>query len=135
MDISMYKQAITKIIGLQTGELNGETVVKDGELWRILTAEEIILVDSEYKELVSKSLVPQSITMRQARLALLAHNKLGDIQATIDNLPSPMKEQTQIEWEYASDVEITNPLIVQLMSALGFTENDIDNLFIEASKL
>jgi hypothetical protein len=81
------------------------------------------------------SLVPQSITMRQARLSLLAHNKLSDVQATIDSLPSPMKEQAQIEWEYASDIEITNPLIVQLMGALGFTESDLENLFIEASKL
>ena len=76
-----------------------------------------------------------SITMRQARLALLAHNKLSDVQTTIDSLPSPMKEQAQIEWEYASDVEITNPLIIQLMGSLGFTETNLDNLFIEASKL
>ena len=79
--------------------------------------------------------IPQSITMRQARLALLVHNKLDAVQIAINSLPSPQKEQAQIEWEYASDVKITNPLIVQLMSALGFTEVDLDNLFIEASQL
>ena len=76
-----------------------------------------------------------SITMRQARLALLAHNKLSDVQTTIDSLPSPMKEQAQIEWEYASNIEITNPLIVQLMGSLGFTETTLSDLFVEASLL
>ena len=78
---------------------------------------------------------PKSITMRQARLALLAHNKLSDVKATIDGLPSPMKEQAKIEWEYASDVDITNPLIINIMYALGFTKDTLDDLFVEAYKL
>ena len=76
-----------------------------------------------------------SITMRQARLALLAQNKLSDVQTTIDSLPSPAKEQAQIEWDYAKDVDINNPLIVQLMGSLGFTESALSDLFNEAALL
>jgi hypothetical protein len=87
----------------------------------------------EYRE--EPSQITDIVTMRQARLALLAEGKLSDVQVAIDSLQSPMKEQAQIEWEYASDVEITNPLIVNLMGVLGFTDTDLENLFIEASKL
>ena len=73
--------------------------------------------------------------MRQARLALLAQNKLSDVQTTIDSLPSPAKEQAQIEWDYAKDVDINNPLIVQLMGSLGFTESALSDLFNEAALL
>ncbi|MCI4436455.1 MAG: hypothetical protein JHC33_06555 [Ignisphaera sp.] len=87
----------------------------------------------EYKEPIP--LMPKTVTMRQARLALLDAGKLSDVQAAINSLQSPMKEQAQITWDYSQDVEISNPLIIQLMGALGFTETTLENLFIEASKL
>ena len=95
-----------------------------------------LLTDEEFQAAITPAPIQiTSITMRQARLALLAHNKLSDVQTTIDSLPSPMKEQAQIEWEYASNIEITNPLIVQLMGSLGFTETTLSDLFVEASLL
>jgi hypothetical protein len=113
--------------------VNGNQAVELG----LLTVEEAksfgFHSGQEYND--PKSNVPSSVTMRQARLALLAEGKLSDVQVAIDSLQSPMKEQAQIEWEYASDVEITNPLIVNLMGVLGFTDTDLENLFIEASKL
>jgi hypothetical protein len=113
--------------------VNGNQAVELG----LLTAEEAksfgFHSGQEYND--PKSNIPSSVTMRQARLALLAEGKLSEVEQAITNLSSPMKEQAQIEWEYASDVEITNPLIINLMGALGFTDTDLDNLFISASKL
>lgn len=77
---------------------------------------------------------PNSITMRQARLALLDVGLLGQVDNAIQSLPSPQKEQAQIEWEYASEVRRDNPLITQLMQALGMNETELDNLFIEGAK-
>ena len=95
-----------------------------------------LLTDEEFQAAITPAPIQiTSITMRQARLALLAHNKLSDVQTTIDSLPSPMKEQAQIEWEYAKDIDINNPLIVQLMGSLGFTETTLGDLFVEASLL
>jgi hypothetical protein len=87
----------------------------------------------EYKEPVST--IPQTITMRQARLALLANGQLANVQIAIDSLPSPMKEQAQIEWDYSKEIDRSNPLIIQLMGSLGLSSSDIDNLFTGAAKL
>lgn len=79
--------------------------------------------------------VPESITMRQCRLKLLDLKLLGLVDQAINSLPSPQKEQAQIEWEYAGEVRRDNPLIGQLMQALGMGETELDNLFIEGAKL
>lgn len=78
--------------------------------------------------------VPESITMRQCRLSLLDLKLLPLVEQAINSLPSPQKEQAQIEWEYASEVRRDNPLIGQLMQALGMGETELDNLFIEGAK-
>ena len=49
--------------------------------------------------------VPASVTMRQARLTLLAHGLLGNVAAAINSLPEPAKSQAQIEWEYSNALE------------------------------
>lgn len=84
---------------------------------------------------VDVPVIPQSVTMRQARLALLQVNKLHLIQPIIDSLPSPQKEEAQITWEYSQEVQRNNGLVSQLAPALGMTEQDIDDLFTIASGL
>lgn len=79
--------------------------------------------------------VPDSVTMRQARLALLGAGKLAAVDAAIASLPSPMKEAAQIEWEYAATVERSSPLIAQLAPALSMSDAEMDALFVEAAKL
>ena len=79
--------------------------------------------------------VPQSVTMRQCRLQLLAIGKLADVDAAIAALPEPEKSAAQIEWEYAATVERNAPLIGALGPALGLDDAQLDELFIEAAKL
>lgn len=78
--------------------------------------------------------VPESITMRQCRLMILDLKLLWLVDQAINSLPSPQKEQAQIEWEYASEVRRDNPLIAQLMQAMGMGETELDSLFIEGAK-
>jgi hypothetical protein len=75
------------------------------------------------------------VTMRQARLALLAAGKLGQIDAAIDSLPSPQKEAARIEWEYSQEVQRQKPLVLALAPALGLDAAALDALFLAASKL
>lgn len=82
-----------------------------------------------------KATVPQSVSMRQARLALLGINKLADVDVAINAMPSPNKEAAQVEWEYATAVERNSALITALGPALGLSELEIDNLFITATTL
>lgn len=87
-------------------------------------------------ELIAKPLpVPQVVTMRQARLALLAAGKLNDVSTAIDQLPSPQKEAAHIEWEFSSTVERNRPLVQALGPLLGLTEEELDNLFRMAETL
>ena len=79
--------------------------------------------------------VPQSVTMRQARLALLAAGLLAGIDAAIDSLPEPDKSAAKIEWEYAAVVQRGSGLVPAMGAALGMTEAQIDQLFITAATI
>lgn len=79
--------------------------------------------------------VPQSVTMRQARLALLAHGLLGNVAAAINSLPEPAKSQAQIEWEYSNAMERGNTFVATLGTALGLNASALDALFIDAAQL
>lgn len=75
--------------------------------------------------------VPESVSMRQARLALLSADLLDAVNAAIQQVGGA----AQIEWEYASEVRRDSPLIAQLTPALGMTTGQIDSLFIQAATL
>lgn len=75
------------------------------------------------------------VTMRQARLALLAAGHLAAVEVALDALPSPQKESAWIEWEYAQEVRRDAPLIEALGSALGLNDSEIDELFLTAATL
>lgn len=79
--------------------------------------------------------VPMAVTMRQARLALLAAGKLGDITAAINALPSPQKEAAHIEWEYSQEVQRHNGFVSLLAPGLGMNDEALDQLFVTASGL
>jgi len=74
---------------------------------------------------------PHSISMRQARLQLLAMNLLDTVNSSI----MAMSQSAQIEWEFAADVRRDNPLVLHLQSALSMTDSEMDLFFIEAAKL
>lgn len=79
--------------------------------------------------------VPQSVTMRQARLALLASGKLALVDAAIEALPEPQRAQAQIEWEFASEILRASPLVEAMGAALGLDDAALDALFAEAAAL
>lgn len=78
------------------------------------------------------NLVPQVITMRQARLALLQVGLLSSITTAISQLPSPQKEEAEIEWEYSQVVDRNWAFVVSIGESLSL---DLDNLFSLASTL
>lgn len=79
--------------------------------------------------------VPQNVTMRQARITLLRAGLLDKVTAAIAALPSPSGDEARITWEFASEIQRDGPLIGQLAPGLGLTEKQIDALFIEADTL
>lgn len=79
--------------------------------------------------------VPQEVTMRQARLALLGAGILDAAQGVIDALPQPQRRQAQIEWEYALSVRRDHPLIALMISEGLATAEQVDGLFVAAAGL
>lgn len=71
------------------------------------------------------------VTMRQARLALLAAGLLDDVEAMI----AQADRAVRIEWEYATVVDRSSPLVVTIGSALGLTDAQLDALFAEGAAL
>lgn len=77
--------------------------------------------------------VPQQVTMRQARLALLDTGLLDTVEAALNSLPEPTKTRSLIEWNHGSTVERNSALVVQMANALGLDPTQVDNLFIQAN--
>lgn len=75
--------------------------------------------------------VPTSVTMRQACLALENAGILDDVEALVATLPRPY----QIEWQRASMVERTNQLVEVVRQQQGMAVQQIDDMFIQAATL
>lgn len=90
---------------------------------------------ADYVPEVQPVVIPNIVTMRQARLALLQSGLLSQVQTAIDSLPSPQKEAAQIEWDYSSEVHRDKPFVQLLGAALGLSEQQLDDLFLLASTL
>lgn len=80
--------------------------------------------------------IPLSVTMRQARLALLNTGHLAGVDAAIAAIPDDIQRQAaQIEWEYAQTVDRNAPFTQTLALALGLSDADLDALFTAAAAL
>lgn len=80
--------------------------------------------------------VPQSVTMRQARLALLQYNLLSQVDTAISNIEDEFeREQAKITWEYSTEVQRSHPMIENLGEQFRITTEQLDELFILASTL
>ena len=87
-------------------------------------------IDEVAKAEYEKSLIPKTITLRQARLYLLSIGLLDDLENIINQ-----NRAYQIEWEYANQIERESPLVSIMGQTLVLTSSDIDNMFMEASKI
>lgn len=79
--------------------------------------------------------VPQSVSMRSARLALLQAGVLATVNTTIANMQGVEGDAARIEWEYAQEVRRDSALVLSLIPLLGMTDSEIDGLFILAGSL
>jgi hypothetical protein len=79
--------------------------------------------------------VPASVSARQIRLWLLRHGiSLAAVDAAIDAIPDQLqRDSVRVEWDYAPYVERSHPMLVPLAAALGLTEPQVDQAFVEAA--
>lgn len=114
-------------------------VRNDGRGWRAVGGPEDVGPDEHYAEEqpapVALSSVPELVTMRQARLALLQTGKLSLVNSAIASMPGEAGEAARIEWEFSSIVERKRPYVQQIAVALGMSSQQLDDLFSLAATL
>lgn len=79
----------------------------------------------------AKKSAPATVTMRQARLALLQSGLLPHVNAAV----AVADEATKITWEFSSEVHRNHPFVATLAAALNLTEAQLDGLFTLAASL
>lgn len=75
--------------------------------------------------------IPDRISPRQARLALLSIGKLDVANAAIEQ----SGDATKIAWEFSSYVFRNDPDVIALASVIGIDADALDQMFVEAAKL
>ncbi|WP_392561547.1 hypothetical protein RHO12_10465 [Orbus sturtevantii] len=84
------------------------------------------------EQLYKKSLVPTQITKRQLMLQL---NKLGFYQKIMGLINKPEYLDLKIECDCSTEFGCKHSLIIAIAKQFDLSDDDIDNLFIEASTL
>ncbi len=81
--------------------------------------------------------IPENISARQVRIWLLQHGiSLQQVENAIDTIQDPvLRDITKVEWEYAPYIERNHPMLVPLAQALGLTQEQLDQAFIEAQNI
>ena len=79
--------------------------------------------------------VPQAVTMRQARLALLGAGLLSSVNTAVASMTGEQGDAARIEWEFSSEVRRTQPLVLAMGPILGLTDAQLDALFVAAAAL
>lgn len=99
----------------------GEVAKFNGDRWEILTERPVL-----------PSNVPYIITMRQVRIALARSGLISSIETALSAIPEPHQTEARIEWEYGHEIRRDHPLLIEIQSSLGITDEEVDNLFILA---
>jgi hypothetical protein len=79
--------------------------------------------------------VPQTVSMAQARLALIGVGLFNTIDAGLQALPEPQRTTALTAWEYAPTVSRTGTLVTTLASQFGLTDAQLDGLFTAAAAI
>ena len=80
-------------------------------------------------------IVPQSVTARQARLALLQAGLLDAVENAIATMEGDAGRAARIEWEYATEVRRNGSTLSGVQVWIGLTDQQIDDLFLLAATL
>ena len=80
--------------------------------------------------------MPLSVSMAQARIALIDVGLIDKVQGTLNAIPDEKERAKALAWwEYAQTVDRSSAIVQQLISALGLSADQVDELFLAAGNL
>lgn len=113
-----------------------ETQKEEINSFKLPRYEDGVFYDDFNEEEYNRQFLPKIVSQRQLRTQLVLNDfDLNDIQTAINALTEPNKSIAQVAWDYAITFERDSPLLISLGESLGLSQTDIDNIFINASKL
>jgi hypothetical protein len=93
------------------------------------------MFNDELGPVEDKKRIPD-VTPRQIKCALvLSGISLQQIEDALNTLPEPQKSLAKIEWEYSISFQRDRPLVGAVGQMLGWTGEQLDNLWIFAGTL
>ena len=93
-------------------------------------------VGGEFVRPVIVDPVPESVTRRQAKVALFQAGRLDEVEAGIEAIADPItKRIAKLDWSEAQEFRRDWPLLNQLAAGMGITDGQLDELFRAAAKI
>ncbi len=83
-----------------------------------------------YHEITETPAIPQAVSMRQARLALLNAGLLSSVKTAV-----AANDATEVWWDTSLVVERTNSVLASVQATLGLSDAQVDALFMAAAAL
>jgi hypothetical protein len=103
------------------------------QMWNVRAATQEEL---DARAAAAKALVPQQVTRRQARQALLLNGLLDQVPEKIATISDATERGlAQIEWEDSQVFERNRPLLISIGTAIGLDSDGLDALFVQAAGL
>lgn len=95
------------------------------------------LSPAEIQQRIPASSVPNRVTLRQFKLALIQSNiSLESAENCLNNIQdNTQREIAKVEWNHGSEINRDNILVSVISSDLNLTTEQTDNLFILAANL
>lgn len=134
--MNSFRDPVTNVLkayGTVTTNAPGDLVNAEADTFN-LTPGQWVFVSGAWQK-YDAIIVPRTVTMRQARLALLGAGLLDTVNNTIAGMAGAQGQAAQIEWQYSSEVQRHKALVQSLGPALGLTDAQLDQLFITAATL
>ena len=132
---SVYPQELEYLKGKILVNFNVEEFVKDEQT--MYRYEQLRLNPPMDDEAIAKEVAKRKeelkvkvITPLQAKLQLHAMGLFDEVEAMVAS-----DKQTQLYWEYALEIRRDHPTLQAMASALGLNDEQLDEMFMEASKL
>ena len=76
--------------------------------------------------------VPQAVSPLQAKAVLLQQGSLAAVEAYVESSTDPL---VKLAWTNAIECRRPSPMVAGIASALGWTDEQLDDLFIAAAKI
>jgi hypothetical protein len=84
---------------------------------------------------VKKESVPQEVQLWRIRTILKKMRYEDSIETVLNNLEEPTKTAALCIWNYGSTVERNSQTVAMLKTALQLTDEQVDEMFIEANNI